>query len=132
MLVAKIVQFNFNSRPSARGDAEKNIRKPLDNVFQFTPLREGRHASSATHAAPFYFNSRPSARGDATLSRRWSAESVFQFTPLREGRRASRFTPSPSGRFQFTPLREGRLLLNRAAVSRLYFNSRPSARGDGC
>ena len=32
--------------------------------------------------------------------------------------------------FQFTPLREGRLMLNMSITGRLYFNSRPSARGD--
>ena len=35
--------------------------------------------------------------------------------------------------FQFTPLREGRLALLSAGVCKsLYFNSRPSARGDIC
>ena len=76
----------FNSRPSARGDlscprwiacgasisihapprgaTQKNLRKPLDNAFQFTPLREGRQ--------PLICQSISSIQ--------------FQFTPLREGR----------------------------------------------
>ena len=33
--------------------------------------------------------------------------------------------------FQFTPLREGRLLFTMCIISPVYFNSRPSARGDG-
>ncbi len=33
--------LDFNSRPSARGDADYR-RIPGDTVFQFTPLREGR------------------------------------------------------------------------------------------
>ena len=33
--------------------------------------------------------------------------------------------------FQFTPLREGRLAAEAATVRPYYFNSRPSARGDG-
>ena len=120
----------FNSRPSARGDAVMSSEYGRDS-FQFTPLREGRHASSATHAAPFYFNSRPSARGDATLSRRWSAESVFQFTPLREGRPQARTALGERFLFQFTPLREGRLEpVHHAPHYEHDFNSRPSARGD--
>ena len=39
--------------------------EPLDWPFQFTPLREGRHARLARHQRLFrHFNSRPSARGD--------------------------------------------------------------------
>ncbi len=55
----------FNSRPSARGDAKRDGEKKEHIVFQFTPLREGRHARKR--------------------NRRKSDE--FQFTPLREGRR---------------------------------------------
>ena len=33
----------FNSRPSARGDA-RLCQSPASYQFQFTPLREGRHA----------------------------------------------------------------------------------------
>ena len=32
----------FNSRPSARGDACENREKEWREIFQFTPLREGR------------------------------------------------------------------------------------------
>ena len=56
-------------------------------IFQFTPLREGRR---------FTINS-------------VSPVVLFQFTPLREGRldNAERL-PIPLTAFQFTPLREGR------------------------
>ena len=77
--------------------------------FQFTPLREGRPAQSA-HCR----RCRP-----------------FQFTPLREGRLAMSILCSSAFIFQFTPLREGRLQHRLAtSLARLYFNSRPSARGD--
>ena len=76
---------NFNSRPSARGDfcssgrtwvsaisihapprgATRGVRNSLgDKIFQFTPLREGRHF----------------------INRESISHSLFQFTPLREGR----------------------------------------------
>ena len=121
--------LDFNSRPSARGDRAKlekiiklliSIHAPprgatgygllysWQEIFQFTPLREGRHNLSKT----------------ARLCIK------FQFTPLREGRRVylnSMFMHQtisihapPRGAtfasglailctiFQFTPLREGR------------------------
>ena len=77
--------------------------------FQFTPLREGRRQS---------------------LCERCHDEK-FQFTPLREGRRRRmRFVPIAL-RFQFTPLREGRRWCPTTSRTATYFNSRPSARGDG-
>ena len=78
------LQTYFNSRPSARGDA---IGKPtfVMSVFQFTPLREGRHFLEVQRASCYYFNSRPSARGDLQMNRQMNF-AEFQFTPLREGR----------------------------------------------
>ena len=142
---------NFNSRPSARGNA----------MYQSRPANR------------IYFNSRPSARGNA-MTEKHSAVWLFQFTPLREGqhyfpgdeyvidlisihapprgathkvvallaladisihappRGATLFrgTSSSRGLFQFTPLREGRLPPCAAQTYAEYFNSRPSARGD--
>ena len=100
---------HFNSRPSARGDAIKAFSLSDVDIFQFTPLREGRHAliSAAERAV------------------------LFQFTPLREGRLASAGSGRNRQLFQFTPLREGRLLKRDAqAANEPHFNSRPSARGD--
>ena len=57
--------WNFNSRPSARGDPT-------------TPCHP---------AVPLDFNSRPSARGDSSFSSSERRFKAFQFTPLREGRR---------------------------------------------
>ena len=54
----------------------------------------------------------------------------FQFTPLREGRRGSVSLIGQPNSFQFTPLREGRRSLLFIAQAPMYFNSRPSARGD--
>ena len=38
---------NFNSRPSARGDAGYPARTAQAMIFQFTPLREGRRRTTA-------------------------------------------------------------------------------------
>ena len=76
---------DFNSRPSARGDPPPPKIKGRV-IFQFTPLREGRHERSTDctpvkfqftplregrqldvrpHENELHFNSRPSARGDS-------------------------------------------------------------------
>ena len=60
------------------------------------------------------------------------AAEQFQFTPLREGRRRREACASKRTAFQFTPLREGRPGWPRSTLLiPSYFNSRPSARGDG-
>ena len=148
----QIVILDFNSRPSARGDPPRGRRSrrtwisihapprgaTLENrfldkpvlQFQFTPLREGRRYTIIGGDADDYFNSRPSARGDAILCT-MSIRGAFQFTPLREGRLAqNRHYKAPKLIFQFTPLREGRPHRGRFNPDALYFNSRPSARGD--
>ena len=123
--------LNFNSRPSARGDIRGCVYRGIE-LFQFTPLREGRPLEVfaqdvefliSIHAPPrgatgtgritsltrMYFNSRPSARGDRTFAFPDSPAILFQFTPLREGRRALDYYKKNAEKFQFTPLREGRL-----------------------
>ena len=80
---------NFNSRPSARGDAR----------WLYTQPSFSRH-----------FNSRPSARGDSRGLLALMC-SIFQFTPLREGRPRKTSKHRKNNLFQFTPLREGRRLL---------------------
>ena len=76
---------NFNSRPSARGDA---TRPPSTTGWTIS-----------IHAPP---------RG-ATISRSVNKfNEIFQFTPLREGRLLDFVNKLLHILFQFTPLREGR------------------------
>ena len=65
------------------------------------------------------------------MARVFEPDGVFQFTPLREGRPVMADFHSFDSRFQFTPLREGRRAHTQSTAPRFYFNSRPSARGDG-
>ena len=44
-------QVYFNSRPSARGDLTPFSADKNTNLFQFTPLREGRQAIDARREA---------------------------------------------------------------------------------
>ena len=167
---------NFNSRPSARGDAAEEARDAWNAISIHAPPRGATSVFWHCALITYYFNSRPSARGDVELSAitglpyisihapprgaTWSFPPsrdypTFQFTPLREGRlktqefhamAAISIHAPPRGAtlaalagrrlallFQFTPLREGRLLQHSPkSAQRVYFNSRPSARGDKC
>ena len=100
---------NFNSRPSARGDAQPRNRQ----------------ARCSAH-----FNSRPSARGDKILQPDAVEKLIFQFTPLREGRPPDRLRISRRSHFNSRPSARGDRRHPPAACHRRYFNSRPSARGD--
>ena len=102
-----VVDNNFNSRPSARGDFSICPSTHV-SVFQFTPLREGRRSILAKSEVRTYFNSRPSARGDARRDRTPHRRQISIHAPPR-GATAGYYG-------------------NGAWV--LDFNSRPSARGD--
>ena len=55
--------WNFNSRPSARGDAFQYIMRIIGEISIHAPPR-GATFLSISQALCVYFNSRPSARGD--------------------------------------------------------------------
>ena len=99
-------------------------------LFQFTPLREGRHSCTLCASAFGAISIHAPPRGATCPARLACACLVFQFTPLREGRPRITWRRRRTAKFQFTPLREGRLAGSACDVSRHYFNSRPSARGD--
>ena len=162
---------NFNSRPSARGDLGiptvpcirlisihapprgatcANREKEWREIFQFTPLREGRRAWRMLGLLESHFNSRPSARGDtsplfAFISAPISIHAPprgatrvagtkreheqFQFTPLREGRRGGANRGADVQGFQFTPLREGRLPRHAWRVHTRQFQFTPLREG---
>ena len=98
----------FNSRPSARGDAG-NRREVSQGLFQFTPLREGRHAGAVVLRQRRDISIHAPPRGATRRNGGIKVKSQFQFTPLREGRRGSVSLIGQPNSFQFTPLREGRL-----------------------
>ncbi len=98
--------------------------------FQFTPLREGRRCKPIYSDNAHYFNSRPSARGDAVL-RVVFLLFVFQFTPLREGRLRRRHARAQVLSISIHAPPRGATPRRRPIHHlQVYFNSRPSARGD--
>ena len=137
-----------------RGATRFHIFRMFCTLFQFTPLREGRRQRfRRIHPAGINFNSRPSARGDlattsATYSRNYfnsrpSARGDLAVSKCQRNRKKISIHAPPRGAtlssihtsvpelFQFTPLREGRRKNRKKVRKRAYFNSRPSARGDG-
>ena len=104
-----VMPQDFNSRPSARGDENGHEKERKKKIFQFTPLREGRRAMRGDSGTPDDISIHAPPRGATTASDSSSAGIPFQFTPLREGRRGS---------------------IRRPFIKLSYFNSRPSARGD--
>ena len=77
---------HFNSRPSARGDAEMTESCTQSINFNSRPSARGDKPFSLPPVSPRYFNSRPSARGDHMVFAIPRFAILFQFTPLREGR----------------------------------------------
>ena len=142
----------FNSRPSARGDIGQNAEERRGTIsihapprgatrlqtarrgadtFQFTPLREGRRGALRLRMQPNDFNSRPSARGDRECAVLRGERAEFQFTPLREGRLAAATGYIGQGISIHAPPRGATQSAKSSSSRAAYFNSRPSARGDG-
>ena len=99
-------------------------------LFQFTPLREGRPARFPRF--PFglrYFNSRPSARGDAYKVRATQDAINFNSRPSARGDQIMDYTEDAEHISIHAPPR-GATSSERQTTSGLHFNSRPSARGD--
>ena len=103
----------------------------INGKFQFTPLREGRPALplSAQTVRQFQFTPLREGRPDVTFYRS-GQYAISIHAPPRGATRLMRYRIRFKS-FQFTPLREGRRKhLCGALCAGLYFNSRPSARGD--
>jgi len=78
--------FNFNSRPSTRGDLFPQRPYNVLFRFQFTPLREGRHDTRVgiPTCNTISIHAPPRGATKSQLGTCWRTK--FQFTPLREGR----------------------------------------------
>ena len=120
---------NFNSRPSARGDAAEEARDAWNAISIHSPPRGATSVFWHCALITYYFNSRPSARGDVELSAitglpyisihappRGATEDAgvpcdggnFNSRPSARGDRSCRRRHAGQAPFQFTPLREGR------------------------
>ena len=143
----------FQFTPLREGRPDEKCGNRTEEVFQFTPLREGRQPHMrytclkkiSIHAPP---------RGATCQGAVQKIKPPFQFTPLREGRREDRkklmnrisisIHAPPRGatccrraiRLQrrisiHAPPRGATASAMGGFTTKSYFNSRPSARGDG-
>ncbi len=120
----------FQFTPLREGRPVTQSTTSRRSVFQFTPLREGRQTAKEQENMAKKISIHAPPRGATKLHGRTGRTSQFQFTPLREGRRALLAVLLIAAGFQFTPLREGRHAPSKWQQTGIYFNSRPSARGD--
>ena len=100
----------------------------MSDIFQFTPLREGLPARSASIPIPYYFNSRPCERGFCGRLHERILRAISIHAPAR-GASIALFQSIPEYTFQFTPLREGLRPAHAVPYPLLHFNSRPCERG---
>ena len=123
---------HFNSRPSARGDFCPGAYILYPPLFQFTPLREGRHFLRVGHNLPVIISIHAPPRGATHNGFRKVAPVIISIhapprgatgigTHRKDCEQISIHAP-PRGATRHSAGGNGNLL---------HFNSRPSARGDG-
>ena len=121
----------FNSRPCGRGDRRGKTRARLLNIFQFTPLREGRRALfSSSTAERYYFNSRPCGRGDNSRGRSRGRSSYFNSRPCGRGDAATKNVLADQNISIHAPAGGATSPGQTPRCRAFYFNSRPCGRGD--
>ena len=114
----------------ARGATCRNEKIESIQVFQFTPLREGRLLIILFRLRQLEISIHAPARGATPPLTHGAEPDTFQFTPLREGRLWGQGRTEIGSVFQFTPLREGRRISKMGFEKPKDFNSRPCERGD--
>ena len=142
----------FQFTPLREGRPKQVASAIVRSVFQFTPLREGRpHGQRGVFALLISIHAPP--RGATLTTSAACSPFLFQFTPLREGRlhhaggrgarqsisihapprgatRSSCTSPPWVMYFNSRPSARGDRQKGRSYGRVNYFNSRPSARGD--
>ena len=101
------------------------------DIFQFTPLREGRQKVREREGrGDEYFNSRPSARGDDGWGAVLADWRHFNSRPSARGDLSSRAGVLRRNDFNSRPSARGDDACDSLQNRPIHFNSRPSARGD--
>ena len=123
-------QLGISIHAPPRGATFINCQRVSHLQFQFTPLREGRRVSNAISGCEARFQFTPLREGRQIFIGEGIFREPFQFTPLREGRHHAVVVENDVGISIHAPPRGATI---RGCVYRgiEYFNSRPSARGDG-
>ena len=132
LVVRLLLRHHFNSRPSARGDMEAaELAKMSQYISIHAPPRGA--TVNARHVADGVVISIHAPPRGATIKLPFQKfqRGLFQFTPLREGRPALNYTAEPFQQISIHAPPRGATRPSFAfRPSAVYFNSRPSARGD--
>ena len=121
---------NFNSRPYARGDSVHCMIRTSIQIFQFTPLREGRLSPLHDKDINPDISIHAPTRGATEKIGKPIPENIISIHAPTRGATLGRAICKKAHSFQFTPLREGRQGSDSFSDGSAYFNSRPYARGD--
>ena len=128
---AVVIVSDFNSRPSARGDAIEFVEGYQVIYFNSRPSARGDcPCSSHTAHSVRYFNSRPSARGDRQHEAKYAYRRYFNSRPSARGDIPHGAPALQPRYFNSRPSARGDRLCTSHKRQLFYFNSRPSARGD--
>ena len=125
-------QNYFNSRPCERGDSTFCTMPSTEVVFQFTPLREGRHQKYSQSDSSSHFNSRPCERGDRALLPGTGRRNNFNSRPCERGDSRLQRSEYIGGISIHAPARGATKSFRAILSNSTYFNSRPCERGDMC
>ena len=124
---------NFNSRPSARGDTRNRRHCWQWQRFQFTPLREGRRAAAAQSSAAINISIHAPPRGATSdAGRSLQSSNISIHAPPRGATITCERRYPISNISIHAPPRGATLYGTQFEELHVHFNSRPSARGDGC
>ena len=124
------MEQNFNSRPSARGDARGRNYLIYPDYFNSRPSARGDYTICKIWTFAHDFNSRPSARGDAMFNFYDTVIRISIHAPPRGATPFSWAVNCPEGISIHAPPRGATSRGRTSATASAYFNSRPSARGD--
>ena len=120
---------NFNSRPSARGDAENfNAKRLFDISIHAPPRGATRRRHARAQVLPISIHAPP--RGATNMRRLYIMRRGISIHAPPRGATGILTREAYKTLFQFTPLREGRPSRRSLWAAMGHFNSRPSARGD--
>ena len=106
-VIQQVVADVFQFTPLREGRQIRRQPMTKNKIFQFTPLREGRPRTSFIWSALYYFNSRPCGRGDRSPAPSFARLLISIHAPA-GGATGSTIYCHVAKVFQFTPLREGR------------------------
>ena len=121
---------HFNSRPSARGDSWQPTRRAWMDIFQFTPLREGRRRWRDGNVSARRISIHAPPRGATGCSFQNNLWAIISIHAPPRGATKAKFAGMRIPAISIHAPPRGATRNYAIHGRRVNFNSRPSARGD--